>query len=192
VNDPPRKESVLKKPPSRVTLSSTDLEALIARVHLSNLAPVDAGVVEQVLRLYAWVAFAIQKASFKMKQLRSLLFGQGRQSNKPPESEASSTSSTGLGQDDGGGEPGPVDEAGLGSEASGREADSGTSGSSPKPKGGHRKGTGRLGAAAYGGAKHTECRHEELEVGRRCPVWGQGTLYELPPGVEIRIDGHAV
>jgi hypothetical protein len=31
-----------------------------------------------------------------------------------------------------------------------------------------------------------------LAVGQRCPVCGQGTLYELPAGVEIRIDGHAL
>jgi hypothetical protein len=61
-----------------------------------------------------------------------------------------------------------------------------------KPKGGHRPGTGRLGAAAYVGATHIEGRHEELAVGQRCPVCGQGTLYELPPGVEMRIDGHAL
>jgi hypothetical protein len=36
------------------------------------------------------------------------------------------------------------------------------------------------------------CRHEDLAPGQRCPVCGQGTLYELPPGVEIRIDGHAL
>ena len=61
-----------------------------------------------------------------------------------------------------------------------------------KPKGGHRPGTGRLGAAAYAGATRVECRHEELAVGQRCPVCGQGTLYQLPAGVEIRIDGHAL
>jgi transposase len=171
----------LKKPPSSVTLSSADLEALIARVHLSNLAPVDAGVVEQVLRLYAWVAFAIQKATFNMKQLRSVLFGRGRESNQPPESETPPASSEGLGQDKEGDEP-----------AAGDEADPGTSASRPKAKGGHRKGTARLGAAAYVGATHTECRHEELEVGQPCPVCGQGTLYELPPGSAIRIDGHAL
>ena len=37
-----------------------------------------------------------------------------------------------------------------------------------------------------------ECRHEAFAVGQRCPVCGQGTLYALPPGVEIRIDGHAL
>jgi hypothetical protein len=37
-----------------------------------------------------------------------------------------------------------------------------------------------------------ECRHEELAVGQRCPVCGQGTLYQLPGGVEIRLDGNAL
>jgi hypothetical protein len=37
-----------------------------------------------------------------------------------------------------------------------------------------------------------ECRHEDLAVGQRCPVCGQGTLYALPAGVEVRIDGQAL
>ena len=60
------------------------------------------------------------------------------------------------------------------------------------PKGGPRPGTGRLGADAYVGASRVEGRHEELAVGQRCPVGGQGKLYALPVGVEIRIDGHAM
>jgi transposase len=183
---------VLKKPPPSVTLSSAEAEALIARVHRSNLAPADAGVVEQVFRLYLWVAVAIQKTTFNMKQLRSLLFGPGRTPKEPPESEASASSSDRLGQGEGGGGPAPVDEAAFDSEAAVGEADPRPSESPLKAKGGHRKGTGRLGAAAYIGAERTECRHEELAVGQICPVCGHGTLYELPPGVEIRIDGHAL
>src|SRR5919204_184169 len=59
-------------------------------------------------------------------------------------------------------------------------------------RGGHRPGQGRHGAEAYGGAARVACRHEELRVGERCTVCGQGRLYALPPGVEIRIDGHAL
>ena len=61
-----------------------------------------------------------------------------------------------------------------------------------KPTGGHRPGTGRLGAEVYAGATRVECHHEALAVGQRCPVCGHGTLYALPPGVEIRIHGHAL
>ena len=147
----------------------------------------------QVFRLYLWVAFAIQKATFNMKQLRQLLFGPGREVKESPESEASSSLGEGSGQAEGSPSPSPVDEASLDAEV----AQSGDGASTSevevsKVKGGHRKGTGRLGAAAYVGAQHTECRHEDLAVGQRCPVCGQGTLYELPPGVTIRIDGHAL
>jgi hypothetical protein len=58
--------------------------------------------------------------------------------------------------------------------------------------GGHRPGSGRLGAEVYEGAERVECRHEDLRVGEMCPVCGQGRLYALPPGVEIRIDGNAL
>lgn len=134
---------MLKKPPPSVTLSSAEAEALITRVHRSNLAPADAGVVEQVFRLYLWVAVAIQKTTFNMKQLRSLLFGPGRTPKEPPESEASASSSDRQGQGEGGGGPAPVDEAAFDSEAAVGEADPRPSESPLKAKGGHRKGTGR-------------------------------------------------
>jgi transposase len=184
----------VKKPTQNVTLSAVEGEALIARVHQSNLSADDAGVVEQVIRMYFWVAFALQEAKLSVKRLRDVLFGPSRKPKTPPESEVSSTSSEPLGQGEGGGEPAPVAEASPSLEAAGCEAGPATSEgeASPTPQGGHRQGTGRLGADAYVGAERTECRHEELAVGQRCPVCGQGTLYELPPGVEIRIDGHGL
>jgi hypothetical protein len=39
-------------------------------------------------------------------------------------------------------------------------------------------------------ASHAAMR--KLAPGQRCPVCGQGTLYALPPGVEMRIDGNAL
>jgi len=184
----------LKKPAENVTLSAEAGEALIARVHLSNLAQADAGVVEQIIRMYFWVAFALQEAKLSMKRLRDLLFGPGRKPKKPPESEASATSSDALDEGEGGAEVAPVVEVAPGFEAAGCEAgpEASEGEASPKPTGGHRQGTGRLGADVYVGAERTECRHEELTVGQRCPVCGQGTFYELPPGSEIRIDGHAL
>ena len=182
----------MNKPAENVTLSAEEGEALIARVHQSNLRADDAGVVERVIRMYFWVAFALQEAKLSVKRLRDVLFGSGRKPKTPPASEVSPSSSDVLGQ--GEGELAPIAEASPGLEAAGCAGGPGTSESeaSPKPKGGHRAGTGRLGADAYVGAERTECRHEELAVGQRCPVCGQGTLYELPPGVEVRIDGHAL
>jgi hypothetical protein len=184
----------MKKPSESITLSAQEGEALIARVHQSGLSSEDAGVVEQVIRMYFWVVFALQEAKLSVKRLRALLFGKG---SKPPKSsgaEASATSTQARGEDDGGGELAPVAEEAPGLNGTRCKEGLGESdaAATPKPKGGHRPGTGRFGADAYVGAERMACRHEELAVGQRCPVCGQGTLYELPPGVEMRIDGHAL
>jgi len=168
----------MTKPPAHITLSAEEGEALIERVHQSGLSAEDSGVVEQVIRMYFWVLFSLQEAKLSLKRLRSLLFGTGAKPRKPPVSDESL-----LAPEDA---PGAV-EAGVESEPETSET-----AASPKPTGGHRPGTGRLGAEAYEGAERAECRHEELAVGQRCPVCGQGTLYELPPGVEMRIDGNAL
>lgn len=190
---------MVKKPTANVTLNAEEGEALIARVHLSNLAPADAGMVERIVRMYFWVAFALQEAKLSVKRLRDVLFGPSRKPKERPAAEASASEALGEGADGGGvfgitGKVGRGDEVAPGTEASGCEGRQQTSEAEalPKPKGGHRPGTGRLGADVYVGAERTECHHEELAVGQRCPVCGQGTLYALPPGVEIRIDGHAL
>jgi transposase len=171
-------------PTDNVTLSTAEGEALIARVHQSNLSADDAGMVERVVRLYFWVAFALQEAKLSVKRLRDALFGAGRPPKTPPASQESPASRDVLGQ-------GEVVSDAEAAECAGAPGPS-ESEAVPQPKGGHRVGTGRLGAAAYKGAKRVECRHEELAVGQRCPVCGLGQLYTLPPGVEIRMNGNAL
>jgi transposase len=183
----------MKKPPSSITLSTEEGEALITRVHQSGLSAEDAGVVEQVIRLYFWVSFALQEAKLSLKRLRTLLFGTGAKAPKPRGPEGAANSIELVGEEEGAGTL-RSREAVSGIEAAASAAEPGASGTEAlsKPTGGHRLGTGRLGADAYKGAERVECRHEELAVGQRCPVCGQGTLYELPPGGEMRIDGHAL
>jgi len=185
---------VVKKPAGTITLSSEQGEALIALVRQSNLPRAEAGILEQIVRMYFWLVFALQEANLSVKRLRKLVFGSSPQAKEPPESEAPATSSEALVEGEVGDESAPVVEAPAGLEVSVHEAAPGEAEGevSPKPKGGHRSGTGRLSADAYVGAERMECHHEDLAVGQRCPVCGQGTLYELPPGVEIRIDGHAL
>ena len=42
----------MNKPAEHMTLSAAEGEALIARVHRSNLAPADVGMVEHIIRMY--------------------------------------------------------------------------------------------------------------------------------------------
>ena len=184
----------VKKPAGTITLSSEEGEGLIAQVHQSNVPAAVAGKVEQIIRRYFWVVFALQEAKLSVKRLRNLLFGSRAQPKDRPASEVEAPSSEAPRQAAGAEEAATLEEVAPCLETTGCEAGSGASENEakPKPKGGHRAGTGRLGADAYVGAKRTECRHEDLAVGQRCPVCGQGTFYALPSGVEIRIDGHAL
>jgi transposase len=181
----------VKQPAAHVTLSSEEVESLMAHVHQSNLPAAVAGRLGQILRTCLWLVFALQETKLTVSRLRRVLFGKAFAASAPAPQEALAPSSAGG------------DETHAGAVvAAGADDTAATRGEAPprpspipspdKPKGGHRPGTGRHGAEAYGGAERAQCRHEELAPGQRCPVCGQGTLYELSPGVEIRIDGHAL
>jgi len=166
----------------------------MARVPQSNLRAADAGVVEWVIRRYCWVALAVQEAPRRVKRRRDVFCGPGRPPQTRPASEAAAPSSATRGEGAGGGEVAPVAEDVPDVEAAGWGPGPGTAPSeaSPQPTGGPRPGTGRLGADVSTGAEPVACRHAELWPGERCPVGGQGPVEALPPGVEMRLDGHAV
>ncbi len=175
---------MVKKPAENVTLSSEEGEVLIAHVHQSNLPAAVAGRLEQIIRTCLWLVFALQETKITVSRLRRVLFGKSPKVSPAPEESSASRQADGHETSTAGGEPAaPAGEAPPEVSQTPERA---------KPKGGHRPGTGRLGADAYVGAERVECRHEELAVGQRCPLCGQGNLYALPPGVEMRIDGHGV
>ena len=160
-------------PPEPVTLTSEEAEALIVRVYASNLPREDCTVVTQIIRLHFWLLLAIQEAKLSLKRFRQMLFGE------PAKGRSEST-------------PEPSAKANKGERDASPALDKDREGRTPRERGGHRPDQGRLEADAYVGAERTECRHEELAVGDRCPLCGQGNLYRLPAGVEIRIDGNAL
>jgi transposase len=173
------------KQPESFTLSAADGEALLARLSVYAPTRCDCEILMLVVRWYFWLMFALQETKITLSRLRRLLFGKALKPS--PASEEATTPTAGGGEE-------PRSDSVV-------HADAATSGDSPppsqstppaKPKGGHRAGTGRLEADAYVGAERVECRHDDLAAGQRCPVCGQGSLYDLPPGVEIRIDGHAL
>jgi rRNA maturation protein Nop10 len=129
---------------------------------------------------YFWLLFALQEATFSLKRLRALVFGEKRRKQKTSPPGASSDSSGGPGGT--GSSPAHAVAGTTQAPATGR----------PPAAGERRPGHGRQGAEAYHGAEHVVCRHETLEVGERCPVCGRGRLYRVAPGVEIRLDGHAL
>jgi hypothetical protein len=177
-----------------VKQSLDEVRSLLAHLETARWVEADWGRLLRVLRSYARLLVTLFEAQITLKRLQALVFGQRRR--------PSSSAAPGAGQ----GLPGDERLTGAaGTRAAGahkeegsadarREAGRGASdtGVELTPSGGHRPGSGRLEVEAYVGAERVECRHEALAVGERCPVCGQGRLYRLPPGVEIRIDGNAL
>ena len=176
------------KRPEPIHLSTEEGEAIIARLSVYAPTPSDCEILIVVMRLHFWLIFALQEAKLSLRRLRNVLFGKASPSKEEPESEDQATSSEVPSSTATATQAVRVDAVAEREAASPETSEAVL----PKPKGGHRPGTGRLGADAYVGAERVECRHEELAAGQRCPACGQGNLYELPPGVEIRIDGHAL
>lgn len=157
----------MKPPPKVVSLSAEQIDVFMRELHRYPLDAVIVDGIEEALRTYMWLIWTLQETKLSLKRLRQMVFG--APAKVPRETEVPSAAAN---------EPSP------GSSLS----------KAPKPRrrGGHPPGQGRLGADAYAGAKQVACRHEALAVGERCPACGFGRLYELPPSVSIRIDGHGL
>jgi transposase len=165
----------MKRPQDEVTLSPAEGAALIERLERNTLSAADRHLLVQVVRWLFWLLFGVQEAKLSLKRLRTLVFGKPSMPSKAERAEGLAV--RGEAEQGRGAEP-----------ASARgEASVGVRG-----RGGHRPGQGRHSAASYAGAKRVPCRHEALRVGEICPVCGQGRLYTVPPGVELRIDGNAL
>src|SRR5512144_1214750 len=165
----------MKTPPEAVKLSREAGEALIARIRASALADDDQGLLIKLIRLYFWFTFALSETTISLKRLKRALFGGGKPPPSPPTGSGSSGST-------------PADPV-----AGGAPPAAAAAGETPAPdRPVRRQGHGRHGAGVYTGAERVVCRHETLAAGQTCPACGRGTLYPLPAGVEIRIDGNAL
>ena len=189
----PVKEADVQKPAKNVTLTAAEGEAMIARLAVYAPSRSDCEMLIQVVRWYFWLVWTVQEAKLSLKKLRTLLWGQGPQPPRRCEPAASSVAASSRGDGEVAGDGSARDaEVGWPTAAGATPASVAAAAETSTPRGGHRPGTGRLGADVYTGAERVACRHEALAPGQRCPVCGQGTLYVLPPSVEIRIDGHAL
>jgi transposase len=164
------------KRPEEVTLSREEGEALIERIERNVLSTEDRRVLVKVLTFYFWLLFALREAKLSLKRLKTLVFGEKAKKREPPESGGSASS---------GGDGTSVPPSGA------PEVQSSSESVPPKEKL-RPPGHGRHGADVYRAAQTVECRHNELAVGERCPACGRGSLYRLPPGIEMRLDGKAL
>jgi hypothetical protein len=165
------------KRPEDVRLSREEGEALMERIERNALSAEDRRVLVKILTFYFWLLFALREAKLSLKRLKALVFGGKPKKPKPPSSG---------GTPSGGSPGGSATKTEEAQEVPGA-APAVASTEKPRPPG-----HGRQGADVYRAVTRVECRHEELAEGERCPACGRGRLYRLPPGVEMRLDGHAL
>jgi hypothetical protein len=166
------------KQPEDVQLSREDGEALIERIERNALSADDRQLLVKVLTFYFWLLFALREAKLSLKRLKALVFGEKPKPPKPPSGDGTPS----------GGSAGENKAQTSPSQGGVQAAGPAVPPAKKPPPPGH----GRQGADVYQAAQTVECRHEELAVGERCPACGRGTLYRLPPGVEMRLDGNAL
>ena len=165
------------KQPEDVQLSREEGEALIDRIERNTLSAADRQLLVKVLTFYFWLLFALREAKLSLKRIKALVFGEKPKPPKPPSSDGTPSGGSG---------------GGSGLPASSTQGVQSPTPPVPPVKKPPRPGHGRYGADVYGAAQTVECRHEALAVGERCPACGRGRLYQLPPGVEMRLDGNAL
>jgi transposase len=165
------------KQPEDVRLSREEGEALIERIERNALSAEDRRVLVKILTFYFWLLFALREAKLSLKRLKALVFGEKPKKPTPPSSGGTPS----------GGSPGG--RATKTAESQEVQGAAPAVASTEKPR---LPGHGRQGADIYRAVTRVECRHEELAEGERCPACGRGRLYRLPPGVEMRLDGHAL
>jgi transposase len=166
----------MKSPPDDVKLSREAGDALIARLQANTVTSDARQLLVKRIQLYFWFRFALSETKISWKRLKRALFGGGKPPSSPPAGDGSSGGT-------------PVDPVAGGGVPPSAAAPVETS-APDRPR--RRHGHGRQNAAVYTGAERVVCRHETLAAGQRCPACGRGTLYPLPAGVAIRIDGHAL
>jgi len=162
------------KQPEDVQLSREEGEALIERIERNTLSAEDRQLLVKVLTFSFWLLFALREAKLRLKRSKALVFGEKPKPPKPPSSDGTPSGGNGGGND----QPTSAPQGGQAAAPS----------TEKPPPPGH----GRQGADVYRAARTVACRHEALAVGERCPACGRGTLYHLPPGVEMRLDGNAL
>ena len=169
----------MKAPPDDVKLSREEGQALIERLQANTVTGEDRGLLVKLIQLYFWFTFALRETKISLGRLKRALFGEGQRPPPPPTAGEEALA---------GADAGSTTVAGGATPA----AESAASVEDPAAPLERRPGHGRRGADAYPGAERVVCRHETLAAGQRCPACGRGTLYPLPAGVEMRIDGHAL
>lgn len=162
-----------------IDVDNAHLEDVLRRVE-RTLDEKDATLIRRVFESYLYVTDLVEDKNTTIRRLRELFFGKRTEKTAAVmarHAEPAAAPATGTS---------PAAASGASAAAAvaadSKEADAAGAVSADP-------GHGRNGAAAYGGAERIAVRHPSLSAGDACPACAQGTVYDKPPGVLVRITG---
>lgn len=156
-----------------VELTEEELETLFLRVDQNTLTDQDKRLIKGAVRTNIWLRRAFEAGKITIHKLKTLLFG--FRSEKRKQKEA-----------------GDEDSAAEGEAASLALTNNTTLLFPLEHEKEICKGHGRLGAEAYPHAEKVEIDHSTLKAGDPCPQACGGKLYNIDPGIFIRVRGQNI
>lgn len=162
-----------------VELTEEELDSLFLRVDQNALTDEDKRLLKGAVRSNIWLRRAMEAGKITIHKLKVLLFGFRSEKRKQKETED---------EKDKEGEDSNI----AGEAPSLSLSHNTTLLSSLEHEKETRKGHGRLGAGAYPNAEKVEINHPTLKTGDPCPQLCGGRLYNIDPGIFIRVIGQNI
>jgi len=172
--------------PMVLNKSQDDIDAIIKRLKQSQLGTADVKFFEGCVELATWLPQALQEKTISIRQLQNLMFGKNTSRKKKRKKSKSGKSKN--------------NEASADESASDNIPDAEQTQESSSDKNCKitvdqtqtntvAKGHGRLAHTAYIDSTDHEIKNNELSAGDSCPTRCGGRLYQLKPGIIVRIAG---
>jgi len=173
----------MRKAAEIVDVANAELEEVLRRAEQA-LDAKDAALVRAVFQSYLYVTDLVEDKKTTIQRLRKLLFGSRTEKtkavvNNDPSDPPSANDATDTAESPAEVADTDITDTDISDTDVANEVD-------PEPA---CPGHGRNGADAYSGGTRVEVPHPSLQPGDPCPACHQGTVYEKPPGVIVRITG---
>ena len=166
-----------KKKEDSTTITPKEAEALIDRLHKTDLSATDKSTLSKIIRGYIYVSDLVTETGMRLKNIREFFFPKNKKKKKTQNKSSQSS------------EPEPEFSS---------YTDDLNKPLTDTPSEETRKRTqktntqhGRLPVDEYVGAEHENCYHETLNVGDTCPECGRGKLYPFKKKKQIQLYGGA-
>lgn len=145
-------------------LTEEELEELYQRIELRKITTEDAELIKNSIKFSLWIQKKFQEAGITLAKLKKMLFGSKNEKTDKRDDK---------------------------DDENDKDDQSGNKKSVKSSKVKKAKGHGKIGHEEYKNTRQETIKHEFYKTGDKCPLGCGGKLYNIDPGVIIRIYGQS-